>query len=225
MCTAQSASSDVAALIDAHWRYGDGIIEEDEEAAVDLYHLPSGAARQFVGERPSAYGEVAPCGAPTLFDALGLPLARGACFYDLGSGSGRLVANVWLSHRSDAVARAVGVELAPSRHAAATRAWASLAASGSPLLGERRAPPHFRCESMLETDLSDATHVYVASLCMGDGLLDALWARLREGAPRLARVASLREFRGVPATQTVEVQMTWNRDAGAGTPVYLYDVN
>ena len=54
-------------------------------------------------------------------------------------------------------------------------------------------PPH---PARLETDLSDATHIYVASLCMGDELLDALWMRLRSGsAPHLRVFASLREVR------------------------------
>ena len=56
------------------------------------------------------------------------------------------------------------------------------------------APPH--PPTRLETDLADATHIYVASLCMGDELLDALWARLRSGsAPHLRVFASLREVR------------------------------
>ena len=38
---------------------------------------------------------------------------------------------------------------------------------------------------MLETDLSRVTHVYVASLCMPDALMDGLWAVLQRDAPRL----------------------------------------
>ena len=59
-------------------------------------------------------------------------------------------------------------------------------------------PPHLTAPhpTRLETDLADVTHIYVASLCMGDELLDALWARLRSGsAPHLRVFASLREVR------------------------------
>ena len=76
-------------------------------------------------------------------------------------------------------------------------------------------------------DLSAATHVYVASLCMGDELLDALWARLRRDAPRLRVVASLREFRAPPApecTEVAEVEMTWCGEGEPGALVYVYEV-
>ena len=63
---------------------------------VDVHDLPTGAPRPFVGERPSAYGEVTPQGARRLFAAMGLrpqEIANAdAMFFDLGSGAGRLVA-------------------------------------------------------------------------------------------------------------------------------------
>ena len=116
----------------------------------------------------STYGEVTPDGARALFRAMGLcDTEDAACepfavFCDLGSGTGRMVAQAWLELP---VAHAIGVELAPSRHAAAVRAWDSLSASGSALLTPGGAPPEFRQESMLQTDLSNATHIYIASLC------------------------------------------------------------
>ena len=73
-------------------------------------------------------------------------------------------------------------------------------------------------------DLTDATHVYVASLLMRDDLLDKLWARLRDPAqtPRLAVVASLREFRAADADGVVpevhQVAMNWNE----ACRVYVY---
>ena len=112
-------------------------------------------------------------------------------FYDLGSGAGRLVAQAWLELP---VARAVGVELAPSRHAAALRAWRGASTGAEVRQLRAEGGPEFRLASMLETDLADATHVYVASLVMGDELLDALWRRL-EAAPALEAVATLRRFR------------------------------
>ena len=217
----------VDALIKQYWRKLDGVIDEAEEELVDMHALPEGSPRPFVGDRASAYGEVTRHGARRLFEAMGLTgdadTGAAATFVDLGSGAGRLVAQALLE--LPRLQRAVGVELAPSRHAAAVRGWASLAASGSPLLARTGHGAEYRQESMLETDLSDATHVYVASLCMPDALLDQLWAVLEAGAPRLEVVASLREFRaGQTPTATAEVEMTWNRAGGPGAPVYLYHV-
>ena len=205
----------------SHWRRSDGIVEEEEEEAVDLYDLIPGASRPEVGQRPSAYGEVTYAGARGLFAAMGLQ-ARGrpASFMDLGSGAGRLVAQAWLELPD--LQRAIGVELAPTRHAAAMRAWERLEAA--PQTASREGSPEFWLGSMLEADLSCATHVYVASLCMGDSLLDQLWSRLLTQAPTLEVVASLREFRTakVPPDDKVEVEMTWTPKGGRGSPVFIY---
>ena len=57
-------------------------------------------------------------------------------FVDLGSGAGKLVAQARLELPPERLARAVGVELSPSRHNLASRGWASLslADSGAPLV-------------------------------------------------------------------------------------------
>ena len=260
-------------VLSAHWRRFDGVVEEEEEDYVDRFDLPEGAARPDVDARPSAYGEVTRSGARQLFEAMGLrnaPLAspRGHVFVDLGSGAGRLVAQAWLE--LPALESAIGVELAPSRHRAAVRAWRS--AAGSAAVARRRpgtsqgwkrgseaagtlagaggeadaatdvetgaeagvgAGVEFRLGSMLDADLTSATHVYIASLCMGDELMDALWARLRDrspaGAPHVEVVASLRAFRGAEAASALShvarVECTWSRQGSPGQEVYVYAWN
>ena len=214
-------------LLSSHWRSLDGTIDEEEEAYVDSYDSPPGRERQLVFERPSAYGEVTRAGGRRLFEAMGLHCACGAVFADLGSGAGRLVAQAWLELPS--LEQAVGIELAPSRHAAAVRAWTSAVSSGAvkPFEDGRLSDgPEFRSASMLETDLSAVTHAYVASLCMNDALLDGLWERLRSSAPELRVAATLRPFPGEAAaaalSHVARVQMTWNRQGGPGTEVFVY---
>ena len=214
-------------LLSSHWRSLDGTIDDEEEAYVDTYDSPPGSPRQLVFERPSAYGEVTRAGGRRLFDTMGLRDANHAVFADLGSGAGRLVAQAWLELPS--LSRAVGVELAPSRHAAAVRAWKSVVSSGAvePMEDGRLSDgPEFRPASMLETDLSAVTHAYVASLCMNDALLDALWSRLRSSAPELRVAATLRPFPGESAAAALShvalVEMTWNRKGGPGTEVFVY---
>jgi hypothetical protein len=222
-------------VLDTHWRRFDGTIEDDEEAYVDLFAQPEGSPRPSVDERPSAYGEVSREGARRLFRAMGLDDARGAVFADLGSGAGRLVAQAWLELPS--VEHAIGIELAPSRHAAAVRAWASVVAAGADHAAlalshagkgtSKSSAPEWRCASLLDTDLSAVTHVYVSSLCMGDALMDALWTRLSGSVPTLETVATLRAFRAPEAAAflvdvAAHVQMTWNRPDSPGTLVFIY---
>jgi hypothetical protein len=231
--TDEAATAAIGEVLAPHWKKHAGLVEAEEDSFVDLRHKTP-AELQRDRSFPSTYGEVALHGAPQLFNALGLSEASGAHFYDLGSGVGRLVVHAWLTMPPNALARAVGVELAPSRHESAVEAWtsleASLAAGGrdSSLLQPAHQPAHkpeFRCASMLDTDLSRATHIYVASLCFGEELLGQLWRRLRAYAPRLRVVASLCEFpaaAGAPPPSAVAVvKMTWNKTR-PGNKVFVY---
>ena len=223
---ADTSSNEVDELLETCWRRFDGVVDEDEEAFVDM-HSTHGTTRPSEGSRASAYGEVTRSGARRLFAEMGLcDRARQACFVDLGSGVGRLVAQAWLE-LPESVGRAIGVELAPTRHAAALRAWTRLRESGSALLRPHQGAPEFVLGSMLDTDLSCATHIYVASLCMNDELLDQLWERLRADAPALEVVATLRAFRAAPLgpeDRSADIEMTWTPKGGQGTPVFVYQM-
>ena len=226
----------IDAILQTHWNRFDGTIDDDEESYVDMFDLPEGSSRPYVGERPSAYGEVTRRGARQLFRAMGLRDREGmmppVVFADLGSGAGRLVAQAWLE--LPRVEQAIGVELAPSRHRAAVRAWGSVVAAGEaePTFVRQCAPhaarpmPEFRLASMLETNLTGVTHCYVASLCMADTLLDALWDRIRSSAPSVSTIASLRAFRAAEAhaalSHVTHVQMSWNREGSPGAEVFIY---
>ena len=222
-------------IIGRHWRGLDGFwtIDEAEERAVDMDGV---AEDSETGKRASTYGEITRAGGRQLFFAMGLTAAaarkgaRAPVFMDLGSGAGRLVVQAWLELAPTSVIQsAVGVELAPSRHAAAEKGWASVVAAGDAPpaaalaeAGVTAAAPSLLLDSILEVDLSQATHVYVASLEMSDELLDALWLRLCDEAPRLEVVASIREFRAAgaaqPPTQVVPIAMNWN----GSCKVHLY---
>jgi hypothetical protein len=76
-------------------------------------------------------------------------------------------------------------------------------------------------DDILAADISDATHVYVSSLCFNDALLAAVGAKLAREAPRLLAVASLRPFPSgavPPLVQRYEVhpiEMSWNAPSAA----------
>lgn len=200
--------------------------------------------------RQFTYGEVTPTGARQLFRAMHMydddNNNNTNVLYDLGSGLGRLVAQaVW----EGAADRAVGVELDIARHFAAKRAWEEAVASL--LVAKAKHIPNynnntsttaaavaFRNEDLLETDLSDATHIFVSSLCFPPAtLLEPLAARFADlvvapssspssSPPALQVVATLSDLprldRDVPQRwrkSEREIQVSWGR---ARVRVYRY---
>ena len=206
-------------LIQRHWSSVDIDSDDEDEMALIDNQLGSLAAG---GSQASGYGEVTRDGTRALFFAMGLTEARRAgpaVFYDLGSGYGRVVAQAWLELAPKAIiSRAVGIELASSRHEGAVRAWGSLSRSEHMPRQSGDGGPEFILGSMLDIDLSQATHVFMSNYLFDDLLLNAAWQTL-EAAPRLEVVASLRKFPNAwPPDAIVKASMNWN-DA---CPVYLY---
>lgn len=158
--------------------------------------------------RPSTYGEITALGGRQLFGAMGLmdnqerlqnnPPAH---FFDLGSGTGKLVGQVVLELPNNSIYRATGIELSPSRHDYAVRAkealleltrtseisfgreYRSIAEKnyglGISLLQESAMKLELLQGDLFDADLSTATHIYVASLCFPNELMIRLEERLK----------------------------------------------
>lgn len=158
--------------------------------------------------RPSTYGEITPLGARQLFGAMGLmdfPRENPPIhFFDLGSGTGKLVGQVVLELPSSSV-KATGIELSPSRHESAIRSRDTLmelaASSGVPSFDHDENDYYYHNRNseinlpfsrnyddkfellqgdLFDADLSTATHIYVASLCFPHDLMVRLEDRLQE---------------------------------------------
>ena len=157
--------------------------------------------------RPSTYGEITTLGARQLFGAMGMmdfPRENPPIhFFDLGSGTGKLVGQVVLELPSHSV-KATGIELSPSRHESAVRSRDALmelaASSGVPSFDHddndyyynRNDQMHLPFSQnyddkfellqgdLFDADLSTATHIYVASLCFPHDLMVRLEDRLQE---------------------------------------------
>eukprot|EP00957_Ditylum_brightwellii_P115818 8834320-Ditylum_brightwellii.AAC.1 len=94
------------------------------------------------GSKPSTYGEVTTIGGRQLFDVMGLynvgdddngsRNGGGRVFYDLGSGTGKLVAHAAMeiipmsSSSSYGLKKSSGIELSNSRHEMAISSWSNL---------------------------------------------------------------------------------------------------
>ncbi|CAE8586064.1 unnamed protein product, partial [Polarella glacialis] len=206
------------------------------------------------GGDPGTYGEVTALGARQLARSMGIDSlgSESVVFMDLGSGVGRLVVQAFLEW--PAVRHAVGVELCAARSAYALQAWCRLLDSGEAhalrlkVLALARSGPReeghpteqqeqeqeqeqqqqvmFIEGDLLAADVSQATHIYLSSLCFGDDLMASTVGKLASEARSLEKIASLRPLpksreAGFRYTGSVMVEMTWT-DA-QGTRVLLYE--
>ena len=158
--------------------------------------------------RPSTYGEITTLGARQLFGAMGLmdcpeSSQKGSQenppihFFDLGSGTGKLVGQVILELPNSSVYKATGIELSPSRHESAVRAKEALLGSSGVSFDRDKNNYYGRIDGfdlslsqendnklellqgdLFDADLSTATHIYVASLCFPRDLMVRLEERL-----------------------------------------------
>lgn len=122
-------------------------VEETEAATYGLH----------TSHPENIYGEIPPESAAQIASELGLE-RPGAVFYDLGSGVGRMVLQVYLTTEA---ARAVGVEIAVPRHNIALRALQALQRPklhtllSTPIATDRKV--EFLAKDATEIDMSDAT--------------------------------------------------------------------
>ena len=177
-------------------------------------------------------------------------------FFDLGSGMGRLVIQASLELPS--VSKSVGIELLPSRNKIAAQTWNDLLQSGDASRIRTLAVKSWGIEEddkniasavdlhegdLFELDISQATHIYVSSLCFSDDMMNKLLAKIELEGISLKFVASLRPFpssrsennrnthRAIKKRVTLGsnpwkeyIEMSWTKARGDGSPVYLYSV-
>ena len=176
-------------------------------------------------------------------------------FFDLGSGGGRLVIQSHLELPS--VFKSVGIELSPSRHKIAAQTWDDLSRSGDSSRIRKLAVKSWGIEEkdnniiptvdlyegdLFELDISQATHLYVSSLCFSEDMMKRLVAKIEQEGSSLKIVASLRllpslrdDNKNARRTRTKRaflgsnpwmefIEMSWTKARGDGCPVYFYSV-
>ena len=157
-------------------------------------------------KKPSTYGEITSLGARQLFGVMGLldcsqqkQKLSPIHFFDLGSGTGKLVGQVFLELSHDRVVSATGIELSPSRHESAIRAKETLMrlpGAANVWSKSTKFDDGYRSNNdiirrsnnnkleliegdIFDADFSTATHIYVASLCFPHNLMVRLEERLQ----------------------------------------------
>ena len=220
----------VSDLLQKGWNASEGF---SRAVADDERHVDSDAPSDD-GPDPSTYGEITELGARQLFHYMEMTREKQCdiVFLDLGSGVGKLVIQTWLE--VPRLKRVVGVELEASRHDSAIRACNDVEMQARALrdsLGDQSsvfctdASVQFIQGDLFHVNVSDVTHVYVASLCFTSEMMERLADKLVNEASRLEVVATLKPFPtrfggGKPAKEFVE--MSWTRSSGEGCAVYFY---
>lgn len=165
-----------------------------------------------IGSSPT-YGEITFDGAQKLLEYL--KLQADDVMYDLGSGVGKLVVQVYLT---TPVKKAVGIEFSPTRnnHAKAVRAQ---------LKKDKKLKPNraleFKEEDMASTDLSDATFIYLPSTCFSADFMKKITDNAEKARSKKLRIATLKhlpEDSNFELEDELKVKMTWSDNV----PVYIY---
>ena len=233
----------ITSLLSIGWSARDGFeIPTEQIEELDLMMSSEDGA-----PRPSTYGEITELGSRQLFHYMGLiPIsADSGCegdgttnedliFVDLGCGSGKLMIQAYVELPS--VQKFMGVELAQARYAAAAQAWENLEKDATELRLQVdkgtegdivSAEVDIREGDLFELDISSATHIYVASLCFTDAMLDKLAKKIIDEGDKLIVVATIKPFPekfndrlGEPNTEFLE--MSWTEKDGKGSPVNFY---
>ncbi|OQA35970.1 MAG: Histone methylation protein DOT1 [Candidatus Dependentiae bacterium ADurb.Bin331] len=194
---------DVSKLIDELYKNISGFtISEDERTGVRTQ-----------GGDPT-YGEITVKGAAELLKDL--DLQRKDVFYDLGSGVGKLVVQTALT---TPVGKAVGVELAPTRHEHAQAIKNEIEKRN--LLKDTKL--EFQRKNVAEIPLEDASVIFMCSTCFSDELMKTLMEKMGKLKKGL-RVLTLKRFpesTKFTLVKTYQIPMTWSNS----TNVYLYKLN
>jgi SAM-dependent methyltransferase len=164
----------------------------------DLGHSDSSLGFQ------GTYGEITPTGVNKLFDLLHVDVDD--TFYDLGSGTGKVVLQAFLT---TPCRKAAGIELSETRHATATKAKSIVLKM---LTRETDTRLHFQQGDASLVPIDDATIVFMCSLCFPDEVMRKLAWHIASVAQPGTIVLSLKPFEDNPGLSLfgyIPLPMTW----------------
>lgn len=153
-----------------------------------------------------AYGEILYQGIDSLLAAMSL--TEHDVFYDLGSGLGKAVMQVFLK---SPVKEACGIEIIPELYQQSLLA-AQKAQQELPAFYLNGRTVTFQLGSFLDISLSSATVLLIGSPCFTQNLLLEL-GKIVENNPRIHTVLTLRpihSLRRLPFIKTVRVECSWD---------------
>lgn len=166
------------------------------------------------------YGEITPQGLAQLIEHYKDHLGKDDVLYDLGSGIGKVATQVALT----TPARAVGIELSPTRHAIAATIKNQLLEKN--ILTEDKL--QFIEGNILDINLNNATVIFMCSTCFSDELMKKITEHIYNiPHAHAVQIITLKQltpyntykFEEFIPGKTFNLCMTWS-DC---TPVYTYE--
>ncbi|CAB9526263.1 Histone methylation protein DOT1 [Seminavis robusta] len=183
------------------------------------------------------YGEVTPFGVRQMIHFFGLETLweddeedsnihrEPIVFYDLGSGAGKLVIQMFLENVTSI---AIGVELCKPRHVMAVKAWEDLQGACGlsdedticriPLLeeaGQEKLVDKDRVQlwnqDIVDADFSNATHIYLSSLCFPIDLADHVANIIMDNHRRHGKLKVVIALSALKPFETEENQQLWKK--------------
>jgi SAM-dependent methyltransferase len=169
--------------------------------------------RKFIEEQGGnpTYGEITFQSTQDLINHL--ELGKDDVFFDLGCGIGKVCCQVALT----TPARAIGIELSPTRCALAQKTKQCLINQKA---YANNAKLEFYEQNILDANLEPATVIFACSTCFSDQLMQTLTQKF-ETLPKLKRVVTLKELAPTShftLAKTFNLPMTWSDN----TPVHVY---
>lgn len=161
------------------------------------------------------YGEIPYDSAAHIIDDL--QLTRHDVFYDLGSGVGKLVIQVYLT---TPVKRSVGIEISPTRWNIAESSRKELATDDHMVQGRELA---FINQNISKASLSDATVCFISGITFPQQLIQSVMDRLSslDHDVKVLSVLPLPPHKQFTLLKTYNVPMSWYPE---GVDVCLYKV-
>ena len=161
----------------------------------------------------STYGEIKYSSLEKLLDDL--KISSQDVFYDLGSGVGKVTAQVYLNSPAK---KCIGIELSDTRHDKAQKAK-SLIAQNKKLGAVREL--NFVHGDIVKENIDDATVVFMCSTCYPESLMKNLtekFSNLNKNL-RILSLKALPENNHFKLTKTYQLPMTWS----SASTVHLYE--
>jgi uncharacterized UPF0160 family protein len=132
-------------------------------------------------------------------------------FYDLGSGSGRVVVQTALDSKAK---KCIGIELSKTRHDTSIDTTKDVKKLTNKI--------QFRNENILTADISDATIIYMCSTCFSPELLNGVVDNIKKCKHKV-KIASLKSIKNdiLKYKDTIQINTSW----APKIPCYIYEYN
>lgn len=155
----------------------------------------------------TTYGEIDPTSVDIIINKL--KIDNNDIFYDLGSGSGKVVMQFYTNTN---IKKAIGIELQTNRHDISIKAFNKLKTNYKNLLDPNRELIYYN-QNMYNSNIDDATIVFMCSTCYGTDLLDIVYDKLKNNK-KLKYIISLKSYDRykdiLPQKMSFKMKTSWN---------------